>query len=66
MYIYIYINLYIYIYIYIYIPKNVRNSKKLVLWIRIKDIKGKFETIYPTEQQIKKYKRHGCMLMNAL
>ena len=55
---------------------QVRKSKKLVLWIRIKDIaekldvknifdvvdkeiKGKFETNYPTEQQIRKYKRHG-------
>ena len=24
-----------------------------------KEIKGKFETNYPTEQQIRKYKRHG-------
>ena len=24
-----------------------------------KEIKGKFETDYPTEQQIRKYKRHG-------
>ena len=64
-------------------PKNcihaitqVRKSKKLVFWIRIKDIgkrlnvknifdlvhkeiKGKFETNYATEQQIRKYKIHG-------
>ena len=40
-----------------------------------KEIKGKFETNYLTEQQIRKYKRHGqnllkasnlCMLMNEL
>ena len=27
-----------------------------------KEIKGKFETNYPTEQQIRKYKRHGSEL----
>ena len=37
------------------------------------EIEGKFETDYPTEQQIRTYKRHGpeliknlCMLINAL
>ena len=59
---------------------QVRKSKQLVLWIRIKDmgekldvqnifdlvdkeIKGKFETSYPTEQQIRKYKRDGSELI---
>ena len=28
-----------------------------------KEIKGKFETNYPTEQQIRKYKRHGSELI---
>ena len=60
----------------IHIITDVTKSKKLVLWIRIKDIgetldvkkvfdlvnkeiKGKFEINYLTEQQIRKYKRHG-------
>ena len=49
---------------------NVKNIFDLV----DKEIKGKFKTNYPTEQQIRKYKRHGSefiknetfMLMNIL
>ena len=50
---------------------QLRKGKKLALWLRIKDIfdlvdkeiKGKFETNRLTEQQIRKYKRHGSELI---
>ena len=31
-----------------------------------KDIKGKFETDYPTEQQIRNYKRHGSEFVEGI
>ena len=31
-----------------------------------KEIKGKFETNYPTEQQIRKYKRHGSEFVEGI
>ena len=31
-----------------------------------KEIKGKFETNYPTEQQIRKYKRHGSKFIEGI
>ena len=65
---------------YIHAIEQLRKGKKLVLWIKIKDIgkeldveniydlidkeiKGKFETNNPTDEQIRKYKRHGSKLI---
>ena len=55
---------------------QVRKGKEPILWIRErkldvknivdKEIKGQFETNYPTEQQIRKYKRHGSEFIESI
>ena len=41
---------------------NIKNIFDLV----DKEIKGKFETNYPTEQQVRKYERHGSKFIESI
>ena len=44
---------------------NIRDVKNIFDLVD-KEIKGKFETNYPTEQQIRKYKRHGSEFIEGI